>query len=141
MTAPMTISLAVQGVHAVRIESFGHLHGIPGTFDLALDLRDFIRDPHVSPELRNSTGQTLQVRANVLGAPGAQQLVTNLAAAVEALLASVPPQRPVRVGLSCQGGRHRSVAVAEAAAEQLRLAGHGVLVIHHHITQPVRRAS
>ncbi|MCI2422884.1 ATPase [Saccharopolyspora sp. K220] len=124
----------------VHVESFGHLHGVPGCYDLVVDLRDFIRDPHVSPEMRESTGRELDVRAHVLATPGAQGLVEHLVGAARALLVSAPSSRPVRIGLSCQGGRHRSVAISEAVAERIRLAGHGVLVKHHHINEPVRRA-
>ena len=139
--SPRRIVLAVNGAVAVEVESYGHLHGVPGSYDLVADLRDFIRDPHVSPQMRESTGRELDVRLHVLTTPGALALVDNLVGAALALLASAPT-RPVRIGVSCAGGRHRSVAVAEAIAERIRLAGHGVLVTHHHIDEPVvQRAS
>lgn len=139
---PMLISLAAEGSVAVHVESFGHLHGVPRSYDLAVDLRDFIRDPHVSPEMRESTGRELAVRVHVLATPGARALVDHLVGAALALLETAPRTRPVRIGISCAGGRHRSVAAAEAVAERIRLAGHGVLVAHHHVNEPVvRRAS
>ncbi|MEU6148419.1 hypothetical protein ABZ816_00300 [Actinosynnema sp. NPDC047251] len=39
-----------------------------------------------------------------------------ISAAVLALFATAPRSRPVRVGVSCAGGRHRNVVVAEAVA-------------------------
>lgn len=105
------------------------------------DLRDFIRDPHISPALRESTGRELDVRVNVLAAPGAQALVDHLVGATLSLLVSAPAGRTVRVGVSCQGGRHRSVVVADEVSLRIRLAGHGVLVTHHHVGESVRRAS
>jgi UPF0042 nucleotide-binding protein len=138
---PRRIVLAVDGAVAVEVESYGHLHGVPGSYDLVADLRDFIRDPHVSPQMRESTGRELDVRLHVLATPGALALVDHLVGAALALIASAPT-RPVRIGVSCAGGRHRSVAVAEAIAERIRLAGHGVVVTHHHIDEPVvQRAS
>ena len=137
----MLISLDVQGKVAVHVESFGYLHGAPGGYDLVADLRDFIRDPHVSPALCESSGRALDVRVNVLAAPGAHALVDHLVGATLSLLVSAPAGRTVRLGVSCQGGRHRSVAVAEAVAQRVRLEGHGVLVTHHHVAKPVRRAS
>ncbi|WP_051114948.1 RapZ C-terminal domain-containing protein [Actinokineospora enzanensis] len=137
----LAVDGAVDGAVAVEVESYGHLHGVPGSYDLVADLRDFIRDPHVSPQMRESTGRELDVRLHVLTTPGAMALVDHLVGAAVALLASAPT-RPVRIGVSCAGGRHRSVAVAEAIAERIRLAGHGVLVTHHHIDEPVvQRAS
>jgi UPF0042 nucleotide-binding protein len=139
---PMLISLAVEGNVSVHVESFGHLHGVPSSYDLAVDLRDFIRDPHVSPEMRESTGRELEVRMHVLATPGAQALVDHLVGVALALLETAPRARPMRIGISCAGGRHRSVAAAEAVAERIKLAGHGVLVVHHHVNEPVvRRAS
>jgi UPF0042 nucleotide-binding protein len=139
---PVRISLAAQGDTAVFVESFGYLHGVPGDYDLTMDLRDFIRDPHVSPQIRESTGRALDVRVHVLATPGAQALVNHLVGTALALLDSMTRPRPVRIGVACAGGRHRSVAVAETIAEQIRLAGHGVQVVHHHVNEPVvRRAA
>lgn len=123
----------------VCIESFGHLHGVPRDYDLAIDLRDFIRDPHVSPEMRESTGRDPRVKKHVLATPGARALVDHLAGTALALLVSAPDSRSIHVGIACSGGRHRSVVTAEAVAEQVRRSGHHVRVTHHHIDRPVVR--
>ncbi|GAA1553595.1 RapZ C-terminal domain-containing protein [Streptomyces globosus] len=50
----------------------------------------------------------------------------------------------VRGGLPCQGGRHRSVAVAEAVGRLVWQAwggAYGVEIEHHHIDHPVLPAS
>ncbi len=101
---PVLISLATEGNVSVHVESFGHLHGVPRSYDLAVDLRDFIRDPHVSPEMRESTGRELEVRAHVLSTPGARALVDHLVGVALALLETAPRTRPVRIGISCAGG-------------------------------------
>ncbi|MER5965394.1 hypothetical protein [Streptomyces sp. NPDC002057] len=56
----------------------------------------------------------------------------------------MPTGRLVRLTVACQGGRHRSVAVAEAVAARVRAAwggAYGVEVEHHHIDHPVLPAS
>jgi len=42
-----------------------------------------------------------------------------------------------RVHIACRGGRHRSVAVAEEIARELRREGIGVEVCHRDINKPV----
>lgn len=121
---------------AARVESFGTLHGIPADYDLVLDLGDFLRDPHVSPQMRYATGMGLLVRANVLTAEG-MLIAGALTDAVLGLIATAPPGRVVRVGLACRGGRHRSVALAEEVALRVYFARRTVLVVHHHVQRDV----
>jgi UPF0042 nucleotide-binding protein len=141
-TTPIVIALATVRDTDVHVESFGHLHGAPGDYDLLIDLRDFLRDPHTSPQMRQSTGRDLATRVHVLATPGAVALAGYLVGTALALLDSLGRSRPVRIGLACAGGRHRSVALAEVIAERLALAGHGVRLTHHHVSEPVvERAS
>ncbi len=123
-----------------RIRSFGYLHGTPGA-GLVLDVRDTLRDPHVDPNLRELTGLDPQVRDHVLLHPSALTVVADLAAQIRALLSGYADARSllVEVWVGCAGGRHRSVAVAEATAAHLREQGIGVDVIHEHIHLPVAR--
>lgn len=121
---------------AAHVESFGTLHGVPGDYDLMLDLGDFLRDPHVSPQMRYETGMGLLVRANVLTAEGLL-IAGALTDAVLGLIATAEPGRVVKVGLACRGGRHRSVAMAEEVALRVYFARHTVLVVHHHVQHDV----
>lgn len=136
-TPPIVITLPAASEPAVHVESFGHLHGVPGHYDLTLDLRDFLRDPHVSARMRASTGRDLATRLHVLATPGAALLVDHLVGTALTLLDSAARSHPVRIGLACSGDRHRSVALAEVVAERLVLAGHGVRLTHHHVDEPV----
>ena len=133
---PVVIPLTSNEID-VLVESFGHLHGVPGDYDLLIDLRDFLRDPHISSRMRASTGRDLATRVHVLATPGAATLVDYLVGTALVLLDSGGRARPVRVGLACAGGRHRSVALAEVIAERLALAGCGVQLTHHHVDAPV----
>ncbi|KJY27427.1 RNase adapter RapZ [Streptomyces sp. NRRL S-495] len=89
--------------------------------------------------MRELTGLDPAVREHVLTTPGIMPMVERIAASARGVLdAWADPRRKlVHVTVACKGGRHRSVAVAEAAAEYLRGDGIGVEVEHHHVHLPV----
>lgn len=115
----------------VTVMSFGYKYGLPVDADMVADCR-FLPNPHWVPELRALTGQDDQVRDYVLSREGAPAFVDTY---VELL--SIVERGYVNEGkrfstfaVGCTGGKHRSVAVAEALAA--RLAGNGVDVHVHH---------
>ncbi|GID33046.1 RNase adapter RapZ [Paractinoplanes brasiliensis] len=118
----------------ITIVSFGFKHGLPLDADLVLDCR-FLPNPHWVERLRPGTGLDAAVRDHVLGQPAAPRFLDR----VEDLLVDLLPafaaeNRTVHtVAVGCTGGRHRSVAVAEAAAERLRRRGVSVAVLHRDV--------
>lgn len=111
---------------------------------LYLDLRRALRNPADDPTMRYRTGLNDDVRAHVLATPGAEEVIARTAVQLRALADEVPPGRLVRLTVACQGGRHRSVAVAEEVARRVWAAWggeYGVEVEHHHIDHPVLPAS
>lgn len=114
------------------------------TDGLYLDLRHALRNPADDPTMRFRTGLDADVYAHVLATPGAQELITRTAVQLRALADEIPHGRLVRMTVACQGGRHRSVAVAEAVARRVWAAWdgeHGIEVEHHHIDYPVLPAT
>lgn len=103
-----------------RFVSFGFKYGLPLDADLVLDVR-FLDNPHFVAELRPHTGQDDAVRRFVLSSPDCEALLRHL----EALLAFALPRYEregksyLTVAIGCTGGRHRSVAIAEALAERV----------------------
>ncbi|ESQ01809.1 hypothetical protein B590_30038 (plasmid) [Streptomyces sp. PVA_94-07] len=128
---------------AAVIASIGVRH--PGAHDLVadglyLDLRYALRNPADDPGMRYRTGLDPDVRAHVLATPGAREVIERTAVQLLALADEVPVGQVVRLTVACQGGRHRSVAVAEEVARRLWAAWggeRGVDVEHHHIDHPV----
>ncbi len=121
----------------IEVTSFGYLHGdAPVSSDLVLDARDLIRDPHVDPVLRQMTGRDTKVMVAVMDTPGAESLVALLVQAAAALAGS-EPDIWVRVAIGCQGGRHRSVVLADAVGGALATRGHEVQIYHRDVRQPV----
>lgn len=123
----------------IRIVSYGTLHQDPPPGDaLLVDLTRLLRNPHADPAMRELTGRDAVVRDHVLATLGATDVVDSVVARVEALLTYHQPRgEDVRVHVQCKGGRHRSVAVADAAGAALHARGHQVAVEHRHVDLPV----
>jgi len=119
----------------VTITSYGILHQDPPTGDaVTLDLTRALRNPHHDPAMRNLTGQDQAVRDHVLSTPGAWEIVSRT---VRRILALAAIEQPVNLHVYCKGGKHRSVAIAEAVAAELRALGVQVEVTHRHTDLPV----
>ena len=102
---------------AVTVESFGFNYGLPMDADMVMDVR-FLPNPHWIDELRPQTGQSPAVRDYVLAQPGATEFLQTY----HQLLRLVADgylregKRYMTVAIGCTGGKHRSVAIAEALA-------------------------
>ena len=115
----------------VSVVSFGFKHGTPLDADHVLDAR-FIENPYWIDELRHLTGKDAPVAEYVLGRPGVQELVDTYASLIRDMLPGYAQElKPhVTVAVGCTGGRHRSVAIAERIAAQLRAEGTRVHLVH-----------
>jgi UPF0042 nucleotide-binding protein len=113
-----------------RILSFGFKFGLPVDADLVFDLR-YLPNPHFVPELRPKTGLDETVRQFVLEAEDARNLLDALADLLQPLLPRYEREGKayLTIALGCTGGRHRSVAMAEALAQRLR--SHRSLRVEH----------
>lgn len=113
--------------HGVRVNvlSFGYKYGIPVDADLLLDCR-FIPNPHWVPALRHLTGLTEEVSNHVLSSTGVSAFVDSYVSLVQRMAEGYLREGKTYVTLAvgCTGGKHRSVAIAEAIATRLNsLAG------------------
>jgi len=113
----------------INIISFGFKYGIPLDADHVVDVR-FLANPYWVTELRHLTGRDAPVRDYVLGLPGARVFVQRYVAALEPVLAGYlkEEKRYVTVAVGCTGGKHRSVAISDAIAVELRALGQQVTV-------------
>jgi UPF0042 nucleotide-binding protein len=120
----------------VTVLSFGFRHGVPDDADLVLDVR-FLPNPHFVPSLRRSSGRHAKVARYVLDRAPTRRFL----ALSERLLRFLIPQYVeegksyLTIAIGCTGGRHRSVAVAEALGRRLkRISGTELQVRHRDIT-------
>ncbi|WP_265570575.1 RNase adapter RapZ [Sphingomicrobium nitratireducens] len=124
------------GDPTVTFKSFGFSRGLPRAADLMFDMR-FVKNPYWEPELRLLTGRDADVRAFVEADPGWAETVER----IETLLDDLIPRywaagkNYLTVAFGCTGGRHRSVAAAEAMASRLEAKGHKVTVRHRDLAE------
>lgn len=104
----------------VTFLSFGFKFGLPTEADMVFDAR-FLPNPHWVAELRPLTGLDDEVRDFVVARPESygfiERALSLLRYLVPLYLAEQKTQLVVAIG--CTGGRHRSVALAEALAASL----------------------
>jgi UPF0042 nucleotide-binding protein len=118
----------------VNFISFGFRHGLPRGADLVFDVR-FLRNPHFHPTLRPKTGLDAEVAAYALDEERGVALLGRLRDLLEFLvpLYEAEGKSYLTVAVGCTGGRHRSVAVVEALALELRRGGREVNVTHRDV--------
>lgn len=104
----------------VTVLSFGFKYGLPADADLVADAR-FLPNPFWKPELKSLTGLDDKVRDFVFAQPGATDFVDAYARSLEPVLAGYQREnkRHATIAMGCTGGKHRSVAMAEALAIRL----------------------
>jgi UPF0042 nucleotide-binding protein len=115
----------------VTVLSFGFKYGVPVDADLMADMR-FLPNPFWVPELRDHTGRDADVSSYVLGNPAAQEFLTRYVPVIETVAAGYlrEGKRFMTVAIGCTGGKHRSVAMAEEMAGQLRARGFSARATH-----------
>ncbi len=117
-----------------RIVSFGYKHGLPVDVDVVLDCR-FLPNPHWVEELRPLTGRDEPVRRYVLDQAATAAFLEHLDGLLALLLPAYVAEGKAYLTLAfgCTGGRHRSVAIAEAVAGLLRERGVEPTVVHRDV--------
>ncbi len=118
----------------VVLLSFGFKHGVPLEADLLFDVR-FLPNPHYVPELRQLTGREAGVATYALENHEGRRFLDLLE---EMLVFLLPLYRregkaSLTVGIGCTGGRHRSVATAEALRMRLSAGGEVVFAMHRQL--------
>ena len=105
---------------SITILSFGFKYGIPVDSDLVFDVR-FIPNPFYIPELKKYSGSDEPVKKYVLDQKETQGFIEKLEDMLRFLIPNYIKEgkRQLIVSIGCTGGRHRSVAIANAIHEQL----------------------
>ena len=119
------------GVFEVIVQSFGFKYGIPPESDLVFDVR-FLPNPYYEMTLREKNGTDPDVRDYVFQGGTADALMGHLTTMIDFLLPRYMAEGKsnVIIGIGCTGGKHRSVAIAEALSQHLRGHDYGVVTMH-----------
>lgn len=104
----------------VRLESFGFRNGIPHGADMVFDVR-FLPNPYFVKELKPLMGTQREVSDYVLGEKEGAEFIERLEGFLEYLIPLFEREgkRYLTIAVGCTGGKHRSVAVAEALSASL----------------------
>lgn len=115
----------------VSVTSFGFKYGLPNDSDLVFDVR-CLPNPHYIDELRPLTGIDERVSGYVFGFEQSRALLARLLGLVEYTLPLYVREGKSHlvISMGCTGGKHRSVAFAEAVGRRLRECGVAVSVSH-----------
>jgi UPF0042 nucleotide-binding protein len=118
----------------IHLVSFGFKYGVPKEADLVFDLR-FLPNPFFEEQLRSLSGQDDEVSAYVLGDEPGKSFMDRFLDFLLFLLPQYAKEGRYRLTMAvgCTGGRHRSVAVAEAANRQLLENSYRVSLEHRHL--------
>lgn len=113
----------------VTVESFGFKYGLPMDSDLVCDVR-FLPNPHWVPDLRPQTGRDAPVSDYVMSHESAPEFLDSYLRMLDLTTAGYRREgkRYMTIAVGCTGGKHRSVAMAEALAG--RLSGELGLDVH-----------
>ncbi len=118
----------------LTLTSFGFKHGVPLDVDLVFDCR-FLPNPHWDPDLRPFSGKDPEIQEYVVDRPAGQEFLADLDQMLEHLLPQYEDEGKsyLTVAFGCTGGRHRSVAIAEAVGRMLKERGWHPRVSHRDI--------
>ena len=122
----------------VSVVSFGYRYGLPAEADMVVDVR-FLPNPNFVPALKRFTGLNPGVREYVLRARATKGFLRRLSDLLFFLLPlySKEGKAYFTLGVGCTGGRHRSVAVAEALGDLLGKGQGAVIVVHRDLSRSI----
>lgn len=115
----------------VNLISFGFKYGMPIDADHVSDVR-FIPNPYWVPELRPLRGTDPAVADFVLQDANGREFLEHYLDMIAPVLRGYSQENKhfTTLAIGCTGGKHRSVAMTERLADELRRAGYNVRVRH-----------
>jgi UPF0042 nucleotide-binding protein len=110
-----------RGAMSVTLLSFGFKYGLPLDADLVFDVR-FLPNPHFVAKLRERTGRDRAVVRFLDQFDDTREFLERTTDLLRFLIPryALEGKSYLTVAIGCTGGRHRSVAIAEALARALR---------------------
>lgn len=113
-------NIEVEKQISVTVLSFGFKYGIPVDSDLVFDVR-FIPNPFYIPELKQLSGRDEPVKKFVLEQEETKEFLNKMEDMLKFLVPNYSKEGKTQliISIGCTGGRHRSVAIANAIHEML----------------------
>jgi RNase adapter protein RapZ len=128
------LGCTTQRTMRVNFLSFGFKYGIPADCDLVIDVR-FLPNPYFIKGLRSQSGLDPEAQSYVLSNPDASKFIEYYIQLLQFLLPKYifEGKSYLNIGVGCTGGRHRSVAIAEALCARIDKTQHLTSVKHRDI--------
>lgn len=116
---------------AVSISSFGFKYGIPTEADVMFDVR-FLPNPYYVPSLKKLSGNNRKIKNYVFRSELAGQFVESVHDLIGSMIEGYKREGKyhLNIAFGCTGGHHRSVAIANAVADEFRKDGLRVRISH-----------
>ncbi|MGX6961366.1 RNase adapter RapZ [Vagococcus xieshaowenii] len=109
--------------HTFRVEmvSFGFKYGLPIDADIAMDVR-FLPNPHYIEELRPMTGMDQPVYDYVMSFEETEKFYQQFKDLILSILPGYKKEgkTSLTIAIGCTGGQHRSVALTERLAKEIK---------------------
>ncbi len=123
----------------VEVQSFGYKYGVPLESSIVMDVR-FLPNPFFVPELKDGSGLEDVVRDYVLDNVVTAQFFEYFFPLLDMLLPAHCQEGKsyLTISIGCTGGRHRSVAIAEATGMHLQEIWPTVRIIHRDIEKGLK---
>ena len=123
----------------IEVQSFGFKYGVPLESSIVMDVR-FLPNPFFVPALKDGSGLDDEVRDYVLDNVATAEFLDYFFPLLDMLL---PAHRHegksyLTISIGCTGGRHRSVAVAEATGMHLQELWPSVRITHRDIEKGLK---
>ncbi len=115
----------------IQVESFGFKYGIPRDADLVFDVR-FLPNPFYIDSLKEHNGTEECVRDFVMKYDQSREFLTKLDDMLTMLIPHYMEEgkSELVIAIGCTGGRHRSVAIAEAIHKKLSAKSFNSIIRH-----------
>ena len=126
----------------ITVLSFGFKYGIPTDSDLVFDVR-FLPNPFYIPDLKPFSGLDKPVSDYVLKHEETKGFLKRLDEMLKFLIPNYVKEgkRQLIISIGCTGGRHRSVAIAEAVYKKFKENNYSINVDHRDIVEDVNRGA
>ena len=120
----------------IQILSFGFKYGVPLDADLIVDVR-FLPNPYFIPELKQLMVHSQRVVDHVLNNATGRLFLEKYIDLLDYLIPLYEKEGKayLTIAVGCTGGRHRSVAIAEALYGHINRPGMQVELTHRDIDQ------
>ena len=118
----------------VEVQSFGFSYGIPMESSIVMDVR-FLPNPFFVARLKALTGLNNAVRDYIMGGAETIMFLEQFLALLDMLVPCYQREGKayLTISIGCTGGKHRSVALAEATAQHLQAVIPTVRITHRDI--------